>query len=95
MTNTDISLRVSRCREIESHCSRLLYPDTGHIFSVEGMIFEARREIQTKVDVHVLYAIQSTPYVTIVGISHSGGLLSGDGTERSLREEIGTIAQIF
>ena len=95
MTNTDISLRVFRCREIESHCSRLLYPDTGHIFSVEGMIFEARREIQTKVDVHVLYAIQSTPYVTIVGISHSGGLLSGDGTERSLREEIGTFAQIF
>lgn len=95
MTNTDISLRVFRCREIESHCSRLLYPDTGHIFSVVGMIFEARREIQTKVDVHELYAIQSTSYVTIVGNSHSGGLLSGDGTERSLREEIGTFAQIF
>ena len=95
MTNTGISLRVSPCRGTESHCSRLLYPDTGHIFSVEGMIFEARREIQTKVDVHELYAIHSTSYETIVGISHSGGLLSGDGTERSLREEIGTFAQIF
>ena len=95
MTNTGISLRVSPCRGTESHCSRLLYPDTGHIFSVEGMIFEARREIQTKVDVHELYSIQSTSYGTTVGISHSGGLLSGDGTERSLREEIGTFAQIF
>ena len=95
MTNTDISLRVFRCREIESHCSRLLYPDTGHIFSVIGMIFEARREIQTKVDVRELYAIHSTSYGTTVGISHSGGFLLGDGTERSLREEIGTFAQIF
>ena len=95
MTNTGISLRASPCRGTESHCSRLLYPDTGHIFSVEGMIFEARREIQTKVDVHELYAIQSTSYGTTVGISHSEGLLSGDGTERSLREEIGTFAQIF
>ena len=59
------------------------------------MIFVARRETQTKVGTHEHNAIQTTSYGTIFGISHFGGSLSDDDTERSIREEIGTFAQIF